>query len=120
MLGTKAIPLLWILIKVELTTSKQFNGYNQSTMTTKQVLGNIFENYDKNTLPPSPNPRAISVSIRIKDIFDISEHGSCFDVRYYFRLKWIDERFKFTPFIEKNTTVEGIQLPFDLMVEKGR
>ncbi len=90
-------------------------------MTTEEVLHNLFQNYNKNALPPIEKgfSRHVHIRINVQSIFDISEQTSSFTMRYYFQLGWYDLRLTFSPFIENNETVNKIRLPMDILTNKG-
>ena len=97
---------------------------NNTFNSTKDVINQIFtvDAYDQNELPTISHepPRIIKPGVFIKDIFDISEQGASFSVRYYFSLNWVDERFLFTPFEKDNETVNLVKLPVNYIKDKGR
>ncbi len=94
---------------------------NMTTTTTKEVLENLFRNYDKNVSPPTDHegPHKVDINIDILSVFDISEKSSSFTMRYYIQLGWYDSRLEFTPFVENNQTVHMIGLPTKFITEKG-
>ena len=112
--------MISIIIAACQTMTSTANGVT----TSKEIIHRIFNKdaYDKYTRPliPHPKPHLVKPRIEIKDIFDVSERAASISVRYYFKLTWLDERFKFTPFKEENETVDAIQLPADFIKENGK
>ena len=66
----------------------------ESKQSTLEYIESLLADYDQYKPPPvnDGEPRSVGVTIRIKDIFDISEHDSSFDVRYMLGLQWKDSR----------------------------
>ena len=79
---------------------------------------------DMNKLTPPDNGHVdgqytVMISVGIKDIFDISESEASFTVRYYLSLIWNDEKFIFTPYLINSKPRQRIQLPLDIIQERG-
>ena len=109
----------FIIISV-FTVHETIAHKKQSTL---QYIETLLEGYDQYEPPPlvdAESSHSLLIRIKIKDIFDISEHHSSFCVRYFMTLRWKDSRIKFIPPRGDNLTQREKLNIFDVDEEKWR
>ena len=94
---------------------------SEDSITTDEKFKRLFKDYSKYSEPPMENnePHVLNTKIKIKGMFDISEHRSSFNVRFYFTMIWKDTRVKYVPQGGNSKKKKWLALPVELMKDTG-